>query len=47
MNIMKNILLFATLLILACGCTKDSAHPRIFITDTKKEQFTNRLQTVS
>ncbi|KAA6324596.1 hypothetical protein EZS27_026093 [termite gut metagenome] len=44
---MKNIVLFACLIILMGSCTQESNHPRIYITDSKKEQFTNRLENVS
>ena len=43
---MKNSLLLLIAVFLLCCCTKESPHPRIYITDGKKAAFVSRLQTV-
>ena len=43
---MRNILLLTGLAFILCCCTKELPHPRIYITDGKKADFVNKLQTV-
>jgi len=44
---MRNILVLVSLILLTGSCSRqESPHPRIYITDDKKEQFTDKIQSV-